>query len=117
MIDGEEDWDVPIGVAASCRQGAGLPPTGGEARISLTRGENHPTDTGLSDAYGSIPGHACETILGPWWWNRVEWCLIPHHSSAAVPRFQSIEKLVPHPHADLAFGLRTAKWLPISSSV
>ena len=30
---------------------------------------------------------------------------------------QSIEKLVPQPQADLAFGLRTAKWLPISSSV
>ena len=30
---------------------------------------------------------------------------------------QSTEKLVPQPQADLAFGLRTAKWLPISSSV
>jgi hypothetical protein len=30
---------------------------------------------------------------------------------------QSIEKLVPQPHADFAFGLRTAKWLPINSSV
>ena len=29
----------------------------------------------------------------------------------------STEKLVPQPQADLAFGLRTAKWLPISSSV
>ena len=30
---------------------------------------------------------------------------------------QSIEKLVPQPQADFAFGLRTAKWLPINSSV
>jgi hypothetical protein len=29
----------------------------------------------------------------------------------------STEKLVPQPQADLAFGLRTAKWLPINSSV
>lgn len=29
----------------------------------------------------------------------------------------SIEKLVPQPHAEVAFGLRTVKWLPISSSV
>jgi hypothetical protein len=34
-----------------------------------------------------------------------------------LPRFQSTAKLVPQPQADLAFGLRTAKWLPISSSV
>ena len=29
----------------------------------------------------------------------------------------STEKLVPQPQDELAFGLRTAKWLPISSSV
>ena len=29
----------------------------------------------------------------------------------------STEKLVPQPHAELAFGFRTAKWLPINSSV
>src|SRR5262249_25435427 len=29
----------------------------------------------------------------------------------------STEKLVPQPQADLALGFRTAKWLPISSSV
>jgi hypothetical protein len=41
------------------------------------------------------------------------------HASAAenLPPCQSTEKLVPQPQADLAFGLRTAKWLPISASV
>ena len=37
--------------------------------------------------------------------------------SSVVRVFQSTEKLVPQPQADFAFGLRTAKWLPISSSV
>ena len=31
--------------------------------------------------------------------------------------FQSIVEVVPQPQADFAFGLRTAKWLPINSSV
>ena len=44
-------------------------------------------------------------------------CLFQHHFQPEVLRFQSIEKLVPHPHADFALGLRTAKWLPINSSV
>ncbi len=44
-------------------------------------------------------------------------CLIAHQPSPLLPQNQSSEKLVPHPHADFAFGLRTAKWLPISSSV
>ena len=33
------------------------------------------------------------------------------------PPPHSTEKLVPQPQADLAWGFRTAKWLPISSSV
>jgi hypothetical protein len=44
-------------------------------------------------------------------------CPVAPKRMRPVPDFQSIEKLVPQPQADLAFGLRTAKWLPISSSV
>jgi hypothetical protein len=41
----------------------------------------------------------------------------PSGGAAGRSVLQSTEKLVPQPQADLAFGLRTAKWLPINSSV
>jgi hypothetical protein len=44
-------------------------------------------------------------------------CRRPKSTGPAVRSVQSSEKLVPQPQADFAFGLRTAKWLPISSSV
>ena len=58
------------------------------------------------------PGPTCYRSGGPP-------SIICEHRRQGVnrPRGQSTEKLVPQPHADLAFGFRTAKWLPIRASV
>jgi hypothetical protein len=92
------------------RQPGALPAAANAGRVVVNGGWYH-----IPSLVKQASHHAADR-KGPRGARGGHWLPYPRQSGPFAV-FQSIEKLVPQPQADLALGLRTAKWLPMSSSV